>query len=560
MSTASQLPIDSSASALDMANAMFGTGIKLQSASYTGATSASGIYSDGDAVAPDLTPSDSGVILSTGRAEDVTNAAGDVNTSSFTTTMHATQGDSDLDEVSGQTTFDAAVFEAAFVPQGDTLTMQVTFSSEEYLEYVDSGFNDAVGVFVNGAAAQLTVGSGDITINNINDQSNENLYLDNPASGGTYNSEMDGLTVTLTLKAPVKAGEVNTLKIGIADAGDSAFDSNLLIAGDSIQTALVAGDDEIQLGGTAPETVDLLANDSSTAGGTLTITKINGQAVKVGDSVTLPTGETIELTETGMVIASPDGDQETKTFSYQVEDGAGNTDTAFVTVTTAPPCFVAGTRIATPGGDVPVERLRAGDLVTTLDRGPQPLRWTGAADRTAQGRDAPVAISAGALGSHEAQELSPNHRVLLRSAASEMLFGAAEILVKAKDLENGTTIRRREDGAPVSYVHLLFDQHEIVVANGLPSESYHPGTETLDSFDAEAVAELRRLFPDLFRPWGIADFGPAARRSLRGFEARALRHATDTAAMQAVADTAPRPPRPAESQRACPRTGLAQPS
>ena len=304
MATASQLPIDTDASAMDMANAMFGTGINVLDASYEGAGHASGLYSQGDSTAPGVTPSDSGVILSTGRATDITNSSGDANTSSGTSTSNFTAGDADLSAISGQSTFDAAIFEADFVPEGSTLTMQVVFSSEEYLEYVDSGFNDAVGIWVNGEQAELTVGSGDITINNINDESNSNLYIDNPASGDVFNTEMDGLTVTLTLKAPVNPGETNSIRIGIADGGDRAYDSNLLIAGDSVQTALVAGDDEIEARLGQEVEADLLANDESAAGGTLTITAINNQPVEVGDTVVLPSGEAITLTPTGMVLAA----------------------------------------------------------------------------------------------------------------------------------------------------------------------------------------------------------------------------------------------------------------
>ncbi|MEY8840424.1 choice-of-anchor L domain-containing protein, partial [Cribrihabitans sp. XS_ASV171] len=255
MPSAQDLPIDTSASAEAMAAEMFGTGIDIVSASYTGAAAASGIYTDGDAVAPGITPSDSGVILSTGRAGDITNASGDANASSGTSTRFGRAGDSDLDEIAGARTYDAAVFEAEFVPEGSTLTMQVVFSSEEYLEYVGSGFNDAVGVWVNGEKAELTVGDGDITINNINDESNSNLYNDNPASAEAYNTEMDGFTVTLTLKAPVTPGAVNTIKIGIADGGDGHYDSNLLIAGDSVQTALIAQDDSVEITGGNAEVV-----------------------------------------------------------------------------------------------------------------------------------------------------------------------------------------------------------------------------------------------------------------------------------------------------------------
>lgn len=89
-----------------------------------------------------------------------------------------------------------------------------------------------------GKKAQLTVGDGDISINNINPTTNGNLYVDN--TNDIYNTEMDGFTVTLTLKAPVIPGQVNSIRIGIADGGDTAYDSNLLIAGDSIQTGVIA--------------------------------------------------------------------------------------------------------------------------------------------------------------------------------------------------------------------------------------------------------------------------------------------------------------------------------
>jgi len=519
MATASELPIDTSASAMDMAEAMFGSGITITSASYTGDSDASGIYSNGDTVAPDLTPSDTGVILSTGEAEDVTRSYGDPNVSHSTSTNNHDPGDSDLTDIAGYQTYDAAVFEATFVPEGDTLTMQVTFSSEEYLEYVNSGFNDAVGIWVNGVQAELTVGTGDITIDNINDESNSNLYLDNPKALDLYNTEMDGLTVTLTLKAPVNAGEENTIKIGIADAGDAIYDSNLLIAGDSIQTALIAGDDEIEVVGESG-TFDLLANDTTTTGGTLTITKINGQEVHAGDTIILPSGEEVLLNGDGTVTVFTDEDAETNVFTYEVEDDAGNTDTAFVEMTTVP-CLVAGTLVETPGGRVAVEDLKPGDLVMTRDNGPQPVRWAGRSTRRASGCDAPVVIEAGALGDHGTAELSQNHRVLLRSARAELLFGEDEVLVKAKDLVNGATIRLRRDGGAVTYVHVMFDSHQIIRGNGLDSESYHPGQETIGSFDAETRDEILRLMPDA---GAVEDFGygPSARPSLKSYESRAL--------------------------------------
>lgn len=490
MPTASELPIDTNASANDMAEAMFGNGITIVSSSYTGATGASGIYSDGDATAPNLTPSDTGVILSTGNAADVTNSSGDVNTSAGTSTNHGNSGDSDLTSVSGQTTYDAAIFEAEFIPEGSTLTMQIVFSSEEYLEYVDSGFNDAVGIWVNGVQAELTVGSGDISIDNINDGENENLYIDNASTDDTFNTEMDGFTVTLTLKATVTPGESNTIKIGIADGGDSSYDSNLLIAGNSVQTGLIATDDEITVNIGQDIDVDLLANDLSTTNSVLTITHINGQPVAIGDSVTLPSGEVIELTSEGFVLASADDEVGESVFTYTVEDEDGNTDIGFVTLTTTP-CFTSGTRILTPQGERLVQTLMPGDLVETLDHGPKPLLWIGRSERFSQGNDVPVEINKGILGAKFKTAVSPMHRVLIQDPDAMLLYGSYEILVPALYLVNGKTIRRSDSGGKVTYFHLLFDKHEIIAGDGVFSESFQPGKQTEASFDPSLNESLK---------------------------------------------------------------------
>ncbi len=524
MPTASELPIDTSATASDMANAMFGNGITIVSASYAGASSASGIYSNGDQAAPGVTPSDTGVILSTGQASDITNSSGDVNTSASTTTNHHLGGTSDLNAIAGMQTYDAAVFEATFVPDGSTLTMQITFSSEEYLEYVNEGFNDAVGIWVNGELAELTIGGGDISVDNITDGSNQNLYVDNAHADDAYNTEMDGFTVTLTLKATVIPGQENTIKIGIADAGDGQYDSNLLIAGDSIQTELIATDDSVTISGDGSEDLDVLDNDLHSSGSSLTVTHINGQPVTAGSTVNLTTGEQVTLNADGTFSIFNDSDvDETNTFSYTVEDDLGNTDVGFVDVTTeiglvTPACFVAGTRIDTVDGPVAVENLEPGVLIETRDHGPQPLRWIGSSSRRAEGRVAPVVFAAGALGNHDRIALSPNHRVLIASERAELLFGQSEVLVKAKYLVNDNSIRVQADGQSVTYVHLLFDQHEIIRGNGLESESYHPGAETIDAFDAETRAEVLDLMA------GRNDYGPTARPALKSHESRLLLH------------------------------------
>jgi hypothetical protein len=101
------------------------------------------------------------------------------------------------------------------------------------------------------------------------------------------------------------------------------------------------------------------------------------------------------------------------------------------------------------------------------------------------------------------------------------LFGQSEVLVKAGHLVNDNTIRRRPDGRVVTYVHLLFDRHEIIRGNGLDSESYHPGSSTIDAFDPATRAEILDLFPDL-PATGAPEFGPTARIALKAHESRVL--------------------------------------
>jgi hypothetical protein len=509
MVNATKLPVETNVSATKMAEAMFGPGINILGAKFTGDPNSGGIFTKGDTIAPDATPSDTGVILSTGRAKDFTNAKGEANqTASRSTDTAGVDGDADLNAIAGGQTYDAAIFEADFVPGGSTLTMQITFSSEEYLEYVGSGFNDAVGVWVNGEKAKLTVGDGDISIDNINPSRNGNLYVDN--ANDQFNTEMDGFTVTLTLKAKVVPGQPNHIKIGIADGGDAIYDSNLLIAGDSIQTAVVAQSDEFSVALGESTTLDLAANDLNTGGGTLTLTKINGVPVKAGDHVVLPSGLEIVVNPDGTITLAADWDDPLggDSFSYEVTNGDGITDVGFVKGEVVP-CFVAGSRVATPQGPIPIEDIAVDDLVLTLDHGPQPVRWHGVRTVAAYGAMAPVHIPAGALGDHGALAVSPQHRLHVSGWRAELYAGEDEVLVKAIHLVRAGRLWQSEGGM-VTYHHLLFDRHEIICAEGLWSESFFPGPAALVGHDAETQAELFSLFPDL--PLDPAQgYGPAAR-------------------------------------------------
>jgi len=529
MVAASELPISTNASALNMAQTIFGEGVTVVSASYSGDNRSSGIYTNGDTVSPGVTPGDTGVMLSTGDLRDFTNPAGSTwwggqnqaNQSGSTSSdmRNGIDNDPGFNAIAGTGTYDASFLDMDFIPTGDMMTLQFVFASEEYPEYAGSIYNDIVGVWVNGQFVELAVGNGQTAVGNVNQASNENLYVDN--TGSQYNTEMDGFTVTMTLKMPVIAGEVNSIRIGIADATDAQYDSTLLIAGGSAQTALIANDDAVNVAPGGTKTVDVLANDQGPGNATLTITHINGIAVNAGDSVTLTTGQVVTLNGDGTFTIAADTDEESVNFAYTVAaaNGGGLTDSAFVTINSVP-CFVAGTLIATPEGEVAVECLRPGDLVLTHDHGPQPLRWIGKRRVAATGSHAPIRIAPNTFGAHRELLVSPLHRVLIRDALAELLFGEGEVLVAAKDLVNDLTVRPME-GGEVDYVHILFDSHEVVFSEGLATESFLPGPQITRSFEREILAEIVSIFPELDPDTG-AGYSAAARRTLRAYEARLL--------------------------------------
>ncbi len=181
-------------------------------------------------------------------------------------------------------------------------------------------------------------------------------------------------------------------------------------------------------------------------------------------------------------------------------------------------CFARGTLIETPQGPRFVESLQAGEMVNTLDSGPQPIRWAGAQTVKGQGAMAPVHFAPGAIGNIRALTVSQNHRMLVKGTRAELLFGEAEVLVAAKHLVNNRTIRILPC-ASISYHHFLFDAHQIVFAEGCPAESLYPGAQTLDVVGEDARDEIIELFPELAMAQPDIEM---SRYALRGFEAAAL--------------------------------------
>jgi hypothetical protein len=520
MVAASELPIETmreGTTALDLAQTIFGSGVTVISASYSGDIDSAGTYSNADTIAPGVAPSDSGIILSTGDAQDFTNFFGSSNQSNSTSTNTSGINDNaQLNAAAGANTYDAAILDVDFIPTSSLMTMQFVFSSEEYPEFQNSIYQDFFGVWINGQEVQLAVGDGDMDPGNINTANNINMYVDN--TNDAYNTEMDGFTITMTLTMNVIPNETNSIRIAIADVSDSGYDSNLMIAANSVQTDLVALTDSFAVYPNGTRVVDVLGNDVSANNSLLTITHINGQVAAVGAQILLPTGQSVTLNSDGTLTVDGDGDTEDFNFTYTVTDGV-ETDIGMVNASSIP-CFVAGTLIATPDGERPAEDLMPGDLVLTQDDGPQPLRWIGTRTVAATGKFAPIHIRANTFGEHRDLLVSPLHRVLIRDNLAEILFGEAEVLVAARDLVNDATVTRRE-GGQVEYVHLMFDRHQVVFSEGLETESYLPGPQTCESFEAETIAEICAIFPEIDPKTGQG-YSQAARRTLKRFEAGIL--------------------------------------
>lgn len=193
-------------------------------------------------------------------------------------------------------------------------------------------------------------------------------------------------------------------------------------------------------------------------------------------------------------------------------------------------CFTPGTRVLTELGPRLIETLRPGDRVQTRDNGLEEIIWTGCRRMTgarlfAMPQVRPVRFRSGALGIGRPDEdlvVSPQHRMLLRGPAARALFNQEEVLVAAEDLLNGSTITVDHALREVSYIHLLLPRHNILWANGLETESFHPANTSLNEVDPAQRASLLEVLPSAAD--APLDYGDFVRRNLTSPEAAILRH------------------------------------
>lgn len=191
-------------------------------------------------------------------------------------------------------------------------------------------------------------------------------------------------------------------------------------------------------------------------------------------------------------------------------------------------CFTPGTLLETPSGLRPVETLAAGDILVTKDNGAQPIVWVGSRNVSGARLVAtpdlrPVRIVEGALGNGHPNgnlTVSPDHKVLVTGRAARANWGEEEVLVAARDLVDGIGIHRDLQARSAIYYHLMLERHQVLVANGIETESFHPAAAALDDIDEDQRLRLYDVMPELAKD--PASYGPTSRRTVSGAEASLL--------------------------------------
>lgn len=199
----------------------------------------------------------------------------------------------------------------------------------------------------------------------------------------------------------------------------------------------------------------------------------------------------------------------------------------FVGDIAVPLCLDGDTPIKTPNGPIKARSIKAGDRILTKDHGVQPVRWVCLRhiDFTTDPEMeefTPIVFEPHALGKnrpHKQIRVSPLHRMMVGHYCADLLFGEPEVLAFAKSLVNNDTIWIDRSCTSIDYVHILFDQHEVIFAAGAPVESLHPGKEALTQMDRQARDEVLALFPDLLNE---SSGYKTARPTLKHYEARVL--------------------------------------
>ena len=308
------------------------------------------------------------------------------------------------------------------------------------------------------------------------------------------------------------------------DEGNDVIDGGIdedTISGGSGDDTIIGGDGADTLTGNSGEDTFLVNG----------VDEGNGDVIDGGQAASGPDDEidTLDLTGSGNIkITFTSADQEDGFVEFRDENDVATGTLTFTEIENVIPCFTPGTTIATPKGERLVEELKVGDKIITRDNGLQEIRWLGAKTmdwRALSGQPhlKPILVRAGALGNGLPERdmlVSPNHRVLVSNDKTALYFEEREVLAAAKHLVNNNGIHE-VDTMGTTYIHFMFDQHEVVLSNGSWTESFQPGDYTLKGIGNAQRNEIFELFPELKSAQGVDDYR-AARKTLKKHEAKLL--------------------------------------
>jgi len=227
------LTVNGSNNATSLAASLFSTVCSGVTPTITTGGSPSGHLSQIGTYAATGLPVTTGVVIGSGAVKPLEGST--TNTVESFTASGLGGSDPDMSALVSNGAFDAAAIELTFTAAAPgTLTGQYVFASEEWLEFVNGGYADGAGILVNGTNVATVPGTSSIlSIDTVNNATNSAYYLNNPIGSPAFDLEPDGFTTLLTFTAPYNAGP-NTVKLGVVDDGDAAYDSWLFFEAGSM--------------------------------------------------------------------------------------------------------------------------------------------------------------------------------------------------------------------------------------------------------------------------------------------------------------------------------------
>lgn len=312
----------------ELAELLVGSDATVSNVTYTGSVHAAGIFAGVDVGI------DAGVALTTGSLESSggrrSSILGPVQTTG-TSTQWGLPGDTELTTIVGDSTHDASVLDFDFVPDRDQATFSYVFGSSEYAATFES-FNDGVAYSINGKDyAEFTDDNGatqPVSVDTINGTTNSRLFVNNLT--GAHDTALPGFTTVMTFTAPLTRGQVNHLRIAIADTEDDVYDSAVLLEPAAFPNTPPVAHDVSGVSVQPGKTVTIALKGTDADDDSLTYYLEDAPDPKAGKVTIDP--DTGKATFTAAA-----GFTGTATFTYVVNDGLVDSDPATVTVRVSAP-------------------------------------------------------------------------------------------------------------------------------------------------------------------------------------------------------------------------------